>query len=223
MNEILRLDLSDELRKRASEIVNRFNKAYPEAHLELNFSNPFELLIATILAAQCTDAKVNEVTQTLFQKFPNPKAFLEADYEELVQDLTGITFAGSKAKYIKNTCEKIVDEFNGELPRTVEELTKFSGVGRKTANIVLANAMNIPAIGVDTHTIRVPNRLGLVKTQNPDNIEQALYDLLPKEKWRRANIVIQWHGRYTCTAKRPKCGECVVFDLCEWEDKEKFS
>lgn len=215
--------MAERLRERALEIVDRLDQAYPEARLELNFSSAFELLIATILAAQCTDAKVNQVTKTLFKKYPTPQSYLKADFSQLVNDLEGITFAGSKAKYIKKSCEMIINEFNGEVPNTVEKLTKLSGVGRKTANIVLANAMGIPAIGVDTHTIRVPNRLGLVDTDDPNKMEARLCEVLPKEKWHRANIVIQWHGRYTCQAKKPKCGQCVVFDLCEWSEKELFT
>lgn len=215
--------MSEELRKPALEIVDRLDRTYPEARQELNFSNAFELLIATILAAQCTDVKVNEVTEKLFKKYPNPAAFVKADVDVLRNDIAGITFAGNKAKYVKNCCQMLVDEFSGEVPNTVKDLVKLQGVGRKTANIVLANAMGIPAIGVDTHTIRVPNRLGWVDTKDTDKIEQALCDLLPKEKWHRGNIVIQWHGRYTCKAKKPKCSECAIFDLCNWEDKGLYS
>jgi len=215
--------LSDNLSKRAEQIVDRLDQAYPEAHQELNFSSAFELLIATILAAQCTDAKVNQVTKNLFKKYPGPESYIAADFSQLVGDLEGITFAGSKAKYVKKSCEMIVKEFNGEVPNTVEKLTKLSGVGRKTANIVMANAMGIPAIGVDTHTIRVPNRMGLVDTDDPNKIEARLCELLPRERWHRGNIVIQWHGRYTCQARKPKCGVCVVSDLCEWSEKELFT
>lgn len=215
--------MSGNLRKRAEQIVDRLDQAYPEAHQELKFSSAFELLIATILAAQCTDAKVNQVTKNLFKKYPTPESYLKTDFSQLVKVLSGITFAGSKAKYIRKSCEMIINEFNGEVPNTVEKLTKLSGVGRKTANIVLANAMGIPAIGVDTHTIRVPNRLGLVDTDDPNKIEARLCELLPKEKWHRGNIVIQWHGRYTCIAKKPKCGGCVVADLCRWPEKELFT
>ncbi|MFQ5638562.1 MAG: endonuclease III [bacterium] len=210
------------LDKRAGEIVNRLDKAYPEAHQELNFSNAFELLIATILAAQCTDVKVNQVTETLFKKYPDPAAFAAADISNLEQEMRIITFYRNKAKGILKTCTILVDEHNSEVPNTVEELVKLPYVGRKTANIVLSNAMGIPAIGVDTHTLRVPNRLGIADTKNSDKMEAQLCELLPQEKWHRANILIQWHGRYTCTAKKPKCGACVVFNLCEWEEKITF-
>lgn len=214
--------MSADLAQRALEIVDRLDRAYPEAHLELNFSTPFELLIATILAAQCTDAKVNQVTKALFKKYPGPAAFLKADFSELVKDLSGITFAGSKAKYIQQSSEILMTNNNGEVPNKVEELVKLPGVGRKTANIVLANAMGIAAIGVDTHTIRVPNRLGWVATEKPDKIEAALCALLPQERWHRANILIQWHGRYTCQAKKPKCDKCAVYELCAWPEKVRY-
>jgi endonuclease-3 len=214
--------LLENLRKRALEIIDRLDSAYPDARLELNFTTPFELLIATILAAQCTDERVNQVTKSLFKKYPNPAAFLAVAISELEEDIRPTGFYRNKAKSIVACCQKLVDEYHGELPETVEELTKLPGVGRKTANIVLANALGIPAIGVDTHTIRVPNRLGWVDTRNPDKIERQLCELLPKEKWHQANILLQWHGRYTCQAKKPKCDQCVVYDLCPWEDKEIF-
>ncbi|MFQ5675743.1 MAG: endonuclease III [bacterium] len=212
--------MTEDLRKRVVEIVDKLDKAYPEAHLELDFSTPFELLVATILAAQCTDAKVNQVTRNLFTKYPTPKSYLKANDDDLRQDLQGITFSRNKAKYIKNCCQALVEKFGGQVPTAVEDLTTLSGVGRKTANIVRANAMGIPAIGVDTHTIRVPNRLGWVKTKTPEKIEETLCELLPEEKWHRGNIVIQWHGRYTCKARKPKCNECVIFHQCDWAEKE---
>lgn len=215
--------MSEDLRSRALETIKRLDEAYPDAHLELDFSTPFELLIATILAAQCTDAKVNQVTKSLFKKYRSAKDYLSVDVPELQQDLAGITFPRNKSKSIVKTCDLLVNEYNGQVPNTVEELVKLSGVGRKTANIVLANAMGVPAIGVDTHTIRVPNRLGWVDNQNPDKIEASLCALLPKDKWHRANILLQWHGRYTCKAKKPACGECVVFDLCQWPEKAKYT
>ena len=208
--------------QRLSEIVEELDKAYPEAHLELDFSTPFELLVATILAAQSTDARVNLVTKDLFKKYPNPKAYLEVDIEELQEDIRSTGFYRNKSKSIVNCCQMLINEFSGELPTTVEEMTRLPGVGRKTANIVLANAMGIPGIGVDTHTIRVPNRLGLVDSKKPDEIEAILCELLPREKWNRGNILIQWHGRYTCKAKNPDCHTCVVFDACPWQHKEYY-
>lgn len=216
-------DSDTALRKRTVEIVNKLDEAYPDAHLELNFTNPFELLIATILAAQCTDAKVNQVTAELFQKYPDPHAFAKKEPSEIREDLQGITFAGNKASYLKKCSDILINEHDGKVPDNVKDLVKLPGVGRKTANIVLANALGIPAIGVDTHTIRVPNRLGLVNGKNPDKIEARLCELLPKEKWHRGNIVIQWHGRYTCKARKPECNRCVVFELCEWDEKWSYN
>ncbi|MCG8604184.1 endonuclease III [bacterium] len=208
-----------EAQKTALRVVKILDKTYPEAHQELKFTNAFELLIATILAAQCTDAKVNQVTEKLFDKYKSAKDYIAVGVDELREDIQGITFSGNKARYLQSCCRTLVNDHNGEVPKTVEELTRLPGVGRKTANIVLSNALGIPAIGVDTHTIRVPNRLGWVDEQNPDKIEQALCDLLPREMWHRGNIVIQWHGRYTCKAKKPHCDACAIYDFCEWQDK----
>ena len=207
----------------AVEIVARLDKAYPEARQELNFSNPFELLIATILAAQCTDVRVNEVTKTLFVKYPTPQAILAAQPGELQEDIRTISFYRNKAKGITAASSLLVEKHGGRVPSDAEQLVELPYVGRKTANIVLSNAMNIPAIGVDTHTMRVPNRLGLVSEQNPDKVERALCKLLPRDSWHRANIVLQWHGRYTCKAKKPLCADCAVFDLCAWPDKEPLN
>lgn len=216
--------MSENVQERLAEVVDRLDKAYPEAHQELKFDSPFQLLIATILAAQSTDERVNRVTPQLFQKYPDAKSFAEADLPELEQDIRSTGFYRNKAKNIKACCQMLVEKFNGEVPANVDELVQLPGVGRKTANIVLANAMGIPAIGVDTHTLRVPNRNGIVQdVKDPDKMEQALCALLPKERWHRANIVIQWHGRYVCKAKNPECAACVISDLCRWKDKAKFS
>ncbi len=201
------------------EILERLDKAYPEARLELNFTTPFELLIATILAAQCTDERINKVTKNLFIKYAGPANYLAVDISELEEDIRSTGFYRNKAKSVVACCKTLIEEHNGEPPGTVEELTKLPGVGRKTANIVLANSMGIPAIGVDTHTVRVPNRLGLINTKAPDKIEAKLCELLPREKWHRSNLLIQWHGRYICQAKKPVCGQCVVYDLCPWPEK----
>jgi endonuclease-3 len=205
--------------KTAIQVVEILDKTYPEAHQELRFTSPLELLVATILAAQCTDAKVNQVTAKLFKKYTKAADYISVGVDALREDIQEITFSGNKSRYLQKCCQTLLDEHNGEVPKTVEELTKLPGVGRKTANIVLSNSMGIPAIGVDTHTIRVPNRLGWVDEKKPDKIEQALCDLLPQKLWHRGNIVIQWHGRYTCKAKTPQCEECAVYDFCEWEQK----
>ncbi len=215
--------MPSEISQRARAIVDRLDRAYPQAHLELNFSTPFELLIATILAAQCTDERVNQVTKDLFKKYPTPEAYLAVPIEELEEDIRPTGFYRNKAKGIRATCEKLIRDYEGRVPATVEELVTFPFVGRKTANIVLANAMGIPAIGVDTHVLRVSNRLGLVQSSDPDKVEAALCELLPRERWHRATLVLQWHGRYTCQAKKPQCGDCVVFELCQWAEKARFA
>lgn len=206
-------------RERVKEILNRLEKAYPEAHLELNFSSPFELLIATILAAQCTDERVNQVTEYLFKKYRSPEDYLQVPIEELEEDIRPTGFYRNKAKSVVACCRMLVDEFGGRVPESVEELTRLPGVGRKTANIVRGNAMGQQAIGVDTHVKRVSGRLGLTHSQDPDKIELELAELIPQEKWTRSTLLLQWHGRYTCTARNPNCNECVVFDLCEWPQK----
>jgi endonuclease-3 len=198
------------------EILQRLANRYPEAHLELDFSSPFELLVATVLAAQCTDARVNEVTKTLFHKYPDPAAFLSVSLAELQQDIRQITFYRNKAKGIIAACKMLVEEYDGKVPDRLDALTSLPYVGRKTANIVLANAFGMPAIGVDTHTVRVPNRLGWVDTRDADKVEEALCLLLPEAEWHRANILLQWHGRYTCQARKPKCEQCVVSGHCKW-------
>jgi endonuclease-3 len=204
------------------KIIDILDRTYPEARQELNFSSPFELLIATILAAQCTDARVNEVTVDLFRKYKKPEDYMAVPVEQLQQDIRRISFYRNKSKGILSACKMLVKMYNGEVPHDVESLVELPFVGRKTANIVLSNAFGIPAIGVDTHTIRVPNRLGWVSEQDPDKVERALCDLIPKSKWHRGNIVIQWHGRYTCVARKPKCGECAIFGFCAWKEKDNF-
>jgi len=198
------------------ETITRLQAKYREARLELDFTSPFELLIATILAAQCTDAKVNEVTKSLFKKYPEPASYLTVDQAELQEDIRQITFYRNKSKGIIAACKMLVEEYDGKVPDTVEALLKLPYVGRKTANIVLANAFNIPAIGVDTHTIRVPNRLGWLVCKDAYEIEQTLCRLLPEDRWHRANLLLQWHGRYTCKARKPLCESCVLTDICNW-------
>ncbi len=215
--------MSQNLSKKAIEIVAALEDCYPEARQELNFSTPFELLIATILAAQCTDARVNEVTAILFKKYIDPQSYVDATQAELEQDIRMISFYRNKAKGLKSACKMLIEDFGGVVPDNVDDLIKLPYVGRKTANIVLANAMGIPAIGVDTHVLHLSNRLGWVNSDKPDKIEAALCEILPKEKWHRANIVVQWHGRFTCKAKKTQCSKCAVFGLCSWEGKQKVA
>ena len=178
------------------------------------------MLIATILAARCTDAKVNEVTKSLFKKYRSAKDYAEADPERLENDIRQITFYKNKARLIIKCCKKLVEEYKGKVPDTIEALTGLPGVGRKTANVVLGSAFGKQTMAVDTHVLRVSNRLGLVNSNDPDEVEIRLTEQLPKNKLTQLNLALILHGRYICTASRPKCDECILFDECQWEGKK---
>lgn len=204
----------------AKKILTILEATYPDACVTLDFKSPFELLIATILAAQCTDERVNQVTRGLFKRYPTPKAFAEADPLELEEAIRSTGFYRNKAKSIIGCCKKIMEEFGGQVPHTMEELITLPGVWRKTANIVLSNALGITAgIAVDTHVIRVANRLGLAQSDKPDEIEQQLCRIIPKAQWTLLTHLLVFHGRAVCTAKRPDCPRCPVRHLCPWPDK----
>ena len=204
----------------AKKILTVLEKTYPDACVTLDFKNPFQLLIATILAAQCTDERVNQVTKGLFKKYPTPTAFAEADPVELEEAIRSTGFYRNKARSIIGCCKKLVEEFGGQVPQTMEELITLPGVWRKTANIVLGNAFGLTeGIAVDTHVTRVANRLGLAQSDKPDEIEQQLCGIVPKEKWTLLTHLLVFHGRATCTAKRPDCPHCPVRHLCPWPDK----
>ncbi|KAB2960314.1 MAG: endonuclease III [Candidatus Methylomirabilis oxygeniifera] len=204
----------------AKKILTILEETYPDAHVTLDFENPFQLLIATILAAQCTDERVNQVTKGLFERYPTPKAFAEADPVELEEAIRSTGFYRNKARSIIGCCKKLVEEFGGQVPQTMEELITLSGVWRKTANIVLGNALGITAgIAVDTHVIRVANRLGLAQSDKPDEIEQQLCRIIPKEKWIPLTHLLVFHGRRICMARKPDCPRCPVRHLCPWPDK----
>jgi len=200
---------------RARKIVAGLMRAYPEAHCELNHSNPLELLIATILSAQCTDKRVNLVTPGLFKKYTNAKAFADASLPELEAEIKSTGFFRNKAKSIKSACQAIVEKYQGEVPRTMDDLTQLGGVGRKTANVVLGNAFNINCgIVVDTHVARLAQRLGLTGETTPEKIEQALLPLVPQEQWTLFSHLLIWHGRRRCYARNPDCTNCEVRLLC---------
>jgi endonuclease-3 len=202
------------------KIAKLLLKKYPDPRIELNFSSPLELLIATILAARCTDAKVNEVTKSLFKKYRSAKDYAEADPERLENDIRQITFYKNKARLIIKCCKKLVEEYKGKVPDSIEALTTLPGVGRKTANMVLGSAFGRQTtMAVDTHVLRVSNRLGLVNSDDPDEVEKRLIEQFPQNRLTKLNLALILHGRYTCTASRPKCGECVLFDECQWEGK----
>jgi len=202
-------------KKRAKEIIKRLKKEYPDAHCELNHTNPFELLVATILSAQCTDVRVNIVTADLFRKYRTPQDYLDVPIEELEQDIRSTGFYRNKAKNIRGTCEKIINDFNGEVPQTMKELLTLNGVARKTGNVVMGNAFGIASgIVVDTHVKRICYLLGLTKEKNPVKVEKDLSELVPKKDWVLFPHLIIWHGRKICKARNPNCVECTLENIC---------
>jgi endonuclease-3 len=207
-------------KRTVGRILDILTKTYPDARCELNFTSPLELLVATILSAQCTDARVNVVTPNLFRKYRSAQAYAEADPSVFEQEIRTTGFFRSKAKNIIACCRKLVRDFGGKVPRTMEELVTLPGVGRKTANIILYNAYGTPGFAVDTHVARVTNRLGLVRTEDPDAIEAAMCQSLPREALGQATHLFVFHGRRTCQARQPRCPECTVRSLCPWPGKQ---
>lgn len=202
------------LRPDTSTILGRLESLYPEAGTELDYRNPFELLIAAILSAQTTDRKVNEVTRTLFAECPRPKDFLRLSEEQLEDRIRTIGLFRNKARSILGTCRRLVEEHGGEVPRDRAALEALPGVGRKVAGVVLANAFGEPAIAVDTHVFRVANRLGLADAPDPLKTERQLMECLPEAKWARAHHWLIHHGRRVCRARNPRCADCPLADRC---------
>ena len=196
------------------EAIHLILKAHPDAKPELDHTNAFELLIATILSAQCTDVRVNIVTKDLFKKYKSPVDYVNTDIKELEQDIKTCGLYKSKAKNIKLCCESLINDFDGEVPADLEKLQTLAGVGRKTANVVVSNAFGIPAIAVDTHVFRVSNRIGLAKAKDVLNTELQLQKAIPQEKWTQAHHALIFHGRRICQARSPKCEICPVKDIC---------
>ena len=201
--------------KEVNEIIERLEKMHPEAHCELNFDTPFEALVAIILSAQCTDKRVNLVTQDLYKKYNTPQQFASLDIKELEELIKPCGFYKNKAKNIKECARQIIEDFNGVVPQTMEDLTKLAGVGRKTANVMLAEIYKQDAIAVDTHVKRVSNRIGFVKSDDPYDVEMALKKIFPKDKWSRMHHLLIFLGRYTCKAIKPNCKECLLNDICK--------
>ena len=202
-------------KERAKKICAALQRTYPHAHCELNFSSPLQLLVATILSAQCTDKRVNIVTAELFKKYRSAKDFADADISELESDIRSTGFYKNKAKNIKACCAALMEKSGGEVPRTMEELIELAGVGRKTANVVLGNAFGINiGVVVDTHVTRLSNRLGLVKGTDAIKIEQELMKLVPQNDWTLFSHWLIWHGRRRCFARRPDCENCEIKKLC---------
>jgi endonuclease-3 len=196
-------------------ILERLKTEYPDPRYELNWENPLQLLVATILAAQCTDERVNQVTPALFAKYQDARAYADADAAELEQDVKPTGFYKNKAKAIQGACRALVERFGGDVPDNMEDLITLPGVARKTANVVLTNAFKIPSgIIVDSHAARVSQRLGLSKQDKPDRIEEDLMRAVPRGDWIFFGAALVLHGRYTCTARAPKCDACALNDVC---------
>jgi endonuclease-3 len=210
-----RLTRRSPIRRRAPEVIRLLSEAYPDAKVALHFSTPLEMLVATILSAQCTDERVNQVTATLFQKYRRPEDYLSVPEEELAADIKPTGFFNQKARSIRAACARIVEAFGGRVPDTMEDLLTLTGVARKTANIVLGNAYDkVEGIAVDTHVRRVVQRLGFTTHDDPDRIEQDLMRLVPRDRWFDFTYVLIDHGRALCVARRPRCERCPVSHLC---------
>jgi endonuclease-3 len=201
-------------RKRGVRILEGLKKEYPDAAIALDFSNALELLVATILAAQCTDQRVNIVTADLFEKYRTAQDYADAPDEELIEAIRSTGFFNNKSKSIKKACRSIVDDFGGEVPGTMEELLTLAGVGRKTANCILGNVFGVPGIVVDTHMIRLSRRMGLSRQKDPDKIEFDLMVMFPRDDWTLSSHLISSHGRRWCSARKPMCDQCPVADDC---------
>ncbi|MGB9602232.1 MAG: endonuclease III [Verrucomicrobiia bacterium] len=212
------------LKERVTKIIEVLRKTYPNAHCELNYQNPLQLLVATILSARCTDKQVNIVTSELFKKYKTAADYANADPAEFANDIKRIGMYKTKARAIQSACKTIVEKFNGEVPKTMEELTSLDGVGRKTANVVLGNAYGINSgIVVDTHVVRLSERLGLSKEKNPEKIELDLMKIVPQDQWTMFSHWLIWHGRRRCYARNPDCDNCEVQKLCPSAFKFKKS
>jgi endonuclease-3 len=200
---------------RVLKIIDLLEKDYPAAKTALHYTKPLEMLIATILSAQCTDKRVNIVTKSLFKKYRTTEDYANADLAELEEDIRSTGFYRNKAKNIKNTGRLLVEKYNSQVPRTMKELVELPGVARKTANIVLSNAYGIVVgIAVDTHVRRLSQRLGLTENKDPNKIEADLMQNIPKSQWKRITDLLIFHGRNVCTARKPKCGACVLNKIC---------
>ena len=203
-------------RKQAVEIFELLKKQYPDAKCSLDFNTPFEMMVAVMLSAQCTDERVNKVTAEFFPKYNTPKAFADMPLEDIENLIHSCGFYKNKAKNLKLASQKILTEFNGEVPQTMEELMSIPGVGRKSANVIMLEAFNNPqGIAVDTHAKRISNRIGFSSAKEPQKIEQDLLKLFPKKYYYDANHILIWHGRNTCKAQNPNCENCCIKHLCK--------
>lgn len=202
-------------KQRTQQIIKLLEKEHPDARIALNYTNPLELLIATILSAQCTDERVNIVTETLFKKYKTPEDYAKADIKQLEKDIKSTGFYHNKAKNIQKCCQTLIEKFHSQVPKTMNELLELPGVARKTANIVQQNAYNITeGIAVDTHVRRVAKRLGLTQNEDPNKIEQDIMTIIPRAQWKKITDLLIFHGRRICQAKKPKCEACVLNKIC---------
>ena len=206
----------DDLKSRAKKITEILFKTYPEATCSLDYDKPLELLIATMLAAQCTDERVNIVTRDLFKKYTSVYNYANANPEELEEDIRPTGFYRNKARNIIGCCKKLIKDFGGKVPDNMEDLLSLPGVGRKTANVVLGNIYKIPGIIVDTHCKRLSNRIGLTEEEDPEKIEFDLMGILPREKWTAFSNSLVYHGRAICNARKPKCVHCPIAQYCDF-------
>ncbi|PSQ48485.1 endonuclease III [Halobacteriales archaeon SW_7_65_23] len=198
-----------------AEILDRLHEEYPDTGISLRFSDRLELLVAVVLSAQCTDERVNKVTEDLFEKYQSPEDYAEVDQDELAEDLNSVTYYNNKAEYIRTACQQIVAEHDGEVPDTMSALTGLPGVGRKTANVVLQHGHDVvEGVVVDTHVQRLTRRLGVTDAERPPDIEAELMDLVPEAEWQQLTHLLISHGRAVCTARNPDCGDCVLADIC---------
>ena len=202
--------------EKINKILDDLDSLYPNAKAGLDFTTPFELLIATILSAQCTDVRVNKVTAVLFKEHNTPKAILGLGVDGLTKYNKSCVLYKRKSKNIINTCNVLYHDYDSKVPDTIEELMKLPGVGRKTANVVLSNAFGTPAIAVDTHVFRVTNRIGIVNEKDVLSTEIALMKVIPKDRWSKSHHLFIWHGRNLCKARNPKCEECILNDRCKF-------
>jgi len=206
--------VTPELRRRALRVIDGLKEAYPDAHCELDSTNALEALVASILAAQCTDARVNMVTPSLFKKYPTPQDYLNTPDQTLQDEIRSTGFFNNKTRAIKSASRVIVERFGGVMPRTMEELLQLPGVGRKTANVILGNVYRVPGIVVDTHMLRLSRRMGFSVETNADRVERDMMAAFPEGEWNKLSHLIPWHGRRCCTARNPNCAECPIAGDC---------
>ena len=205
--------------KDMAAILDVLEKTYPEANCSLDFTDPLELLVATVLSAQCTDERVNQVSKSLFKKYRSARDYATASLEDLEGDIRPTGFFRNKAKSLKSCGAALMERFHGEVPRTLEDLVTLPGIGRKTANVILGSAFDTPGIVVDTHVGRVAQRIGLTRHGDPVTIEFDLMALVPQERWTKFSHQLIWHGRRICTARNPKCSRCPLLDHCDYGEK----